>query len=191
MESFKIHFRHCMLYEFHQEKNATQAAIAISSIYGENVFSVRTCQKWFTRFREGNFDLEDEQRPGRPQELETGGLQALLDEDQRQSTRERAAQMNVDHSTVLRRLHDMDKINKVGKWVPHKLSEININQRLSTCISLLARYKKKGFLWKNDTGHEKWIYYDNPVNIRQWLDPGQPSIATPKPNIHRKKVMQC
>ena len=74
MESLKIHFRHCMLKEFNQEKNATQAAIAISSIYGENVVSVRTCQKWFTRFREGNFDLEDEQRPGRPQELETDGL---------------------------------------------------------------------------------------------------------------------
>ena len=145
MEPLKIHFRHCMLYErvSSRKKRNTQAAIAISSIYGENVVSVRTCQKWFTRFREGNFDLEDEQRPGRPQELETEGLPALLDEDLRLSTRELAAQLNVDHSTVLRRLHDMDKINKVGKWVPHKLSEININQRLSTCISLLARYKKK------------------------------------------------
>ena len=104
-------------------------AIAISSIYGENVVSVRTCQKWFTRFREGNFDLEDEQRPGRPQELETDELEVLLDEDPDQSTRERATQMNVDHSTVLRRLHYMGKINKVEKWVPHKLSEININQR--------------------------------------------------------------
>jgi transposase len=132
-----------MLYEFHQGKNATQVAIAISFIHGEIVVSVRTCQKWFARFRERYFDLEDEQRPGRSQELETDRLQALLDEDPRQSTLKLAAQLNVVHSTVLRRLHDMGKINKVGKWVPHKLSQININQRLSTCISLLARYKKR------------------------------------------------
>ena len=41
------------------------------------------------------------------------------------------------------------------------------------------------------TGDEKWIYFDNPSNKTQWLDPGQASVQTPKRNIHGKKVMLC
>ena len=51
--------------------------------------------------------------------------------------------------------------------------------------------QKKDFLWKIVTGDDKWIYFDNPSNIRQWLDPGQASVQTPKRNIHGKKVMLC
>ena len=115
----------------------------------------------------------------------------LLEEDPRQSTRELANKLQVDQSTVLRRLHAIGKINRVGKWVPHKLTEININQRLNTCISLLAKYKKKDFLWKIVTGDEKWIYFDNPTNKKPWLSPGQSSIPTSKPNIHNKNHALC
>ena len=41
------------------------------------------------------------------------------------------------------------------------------------------------------TGDEKWIYFDNPVNKKQWLNPGEAPICVPKPNIHGKKVMLC
>ena len=77
-------------------------------------------------------------------------------------------------------------MNKIGKWVPYKLTENNIIQRLNTCVSLYSKYQKKDFLWKIVTGDEKWVYYDNPVNKKQWLDPGQPSLPTPKPDIQEK-----
>ena len=50
---------------------------------------------------------------------------------------------------------------------------------------------KKSFLHKIVTGDEKWIFYDNPVNHKQWLDPDQPPLFTPKREIHVKKVMVC
>ena len=144
----KIHLRHVMLFQFNQGKNATQAAKEISFVYGEGAVSARDCQKWFARFRDGNFNLDDEERSSRPQELETTKLEKLLDEDPRQSSRELAVMLGVEHTTVLRHLHTLGKINIIGKWVPHKLSENNINQRLTICISLLAKHKKKDFLWK-------------------------------------------
>jgi len=85
----------------------------------------------------------------------------------------------------------LGKIQKAGKWVPHKLSEAKIAQRLSICVSLASRQKKKSFLWKIITGDEKWLYYDNPVNKKQWLSPVQSPIPTAMPKIHRKKVMLC
>jgi len=40
----------------------------------------------------------------------------------------------------------MDKIQKEGKWVPHELSELAIQNRLTIRISLLFRHKKAVFI---------------------------------------------
>ena len=42
----------------------------------------------------------------------------------------------------------------------------------------------KSFSWKIVTGDEKWIYYDNSKRTKYWVDPVQPTISTPKQNIH-------
>ena len=122
----KMHIRHCMLYEYNLQKNAVQAAKSIQSVYGVDVSDKRTCQRWFDRFRSEDFDLNDKERSGRPVEADDNRLEELLEEDPRQSSRELALALSVTHTTVLNRLHALGKVQKVGKWVPHKLSEIKI-----------------------------------------------------------------
>jgi len=54
-----MHFRHLMLFYFRKGKNAAQTAKKICIVYGDSAVAESTIRKWFTRFKNGNFDLED------------------------------------------------------------------------------------------------------------------------------------
>jgi len=51
----KEHIRHCMRFAYNLNKNTSEAAKIICSAYGEDAVSKRTCRKWFSRFRDGDF----------------------------------------------------------------------------------------------------------------------------------------
>ena len=62
-----------------QNLDAKAAAKAICDVEGEGVVAPQTGQKLFKRFNEGDLDLEDRPRSGRPTGLDEGDLQAVLD----------------------------------------------------------------------------------------------------------------
>uniref|UniRef100_A0A1I7WJA7 Transposase n=1 Tax=Heterorhabditis bacteriophora TaxID=37862 RepID=A0A1I7WJA7_HETBA len=106
-----------------------------------------TCRYRFRRFKAGDFDVNDRQHSGTPRTAKTDALKSLLDENLSQTRKGLAEQLG---------------------WVPYELSENSIGRRLNICISLLARQRKKNFLWKIVTGDEKWIMYDNPKRTYSW-----------------------
>ncbi|KAL6438745.1 hypothetical protein ACFW04_004619 [Cataglyphis niger] len=57
-------------------------------------------------------------------------------------------------------LKKLGKINKLGVWIPHNLSERNKEDRMSIATSLLSRVKIEPFLNRIITGDEKWVTYD-------------------------------
>jgi len=57
-----------MLFYFWKGKNAAQTAKKICIVSGDSAVTESTIRKRFTRFRNGNFDLEDRER----------GLQSLI-----------------------------------------------------------------------------------------------------------------
>lgn len=71
-------------------------------------------------------------RVAEPIKFEDAELQASLDEDDGQTQE----QLNVDRSTVDKRLKTMGKILKVGRWVPHELTESQ-KDRMKTEKSLV------------------------------------------------------
>ncbi|UYV69745.1 K02A2.6-like [Cordylochernes scorpioides] len=71
---------------FLQGQKAAEAARDICNVYGKGVIGERAAQKWFGKFKNGDLDLEDTTRSGRPSEFDEEHLKGLLKEDGRQTT---------------------------------------------------------------------------------------------------------
>ena len=182
--------RCCILYEYHQQHNATVAWKNLNATYPDRV-SLRKVQMWFAKFRDGDFDLKDKERSGRPSEVDDDALLALVEDDPGQSIEEIARKICKSWSAVQEHLKRLGKAWRAGRWVPHLLNEQEKFQRVSVCSNLLTRNALEPFIDRIITGDEKWVLYDNPHRHQQWLSVGETSRATPKSNIHGKKVLLC
>ena len=62
METDKLFIRHGIRYEFHQAKSVRKACESICSVLGDNIVSKSTCEYWYKRFQNGDFDVSDRER---------------------------------------------------------------------------------------------------------------------------------
>lgn len=190
------HFRHHLLFAYNRGAKAADAARELCAVYGEGAIADRTARDWFAKFKIGNFDLKDAPRSGRPNEFDEERLNKLLHEDARQTTRELAEQMDCDQKTVVNHLKSMGKVQKMGAWVPHLLTENNKNQRSTISASLLARHRsthghKQQFLYRIVTGDEKWCLYVNMKQRKEWRSREEQSTPRAKQDLHPRKTMLC
>ncbi|KFD49143.1 hypothetical protein M513_09967 [Trichuris suis] len=119
----KEHLRHVLLFLYNGGLSALAAAEKIHAVYGEEPISDRAARKWFSRFREGNFDLSDSARSGRPSDFDKERLNALVHEDPRQSIRELAEKIGCGslppryrQAVAQRRLFSSQIITGDEKW---------------------------------------------------------------------------
>ncbi|KAG5313031.1 MOS1T transposase, partial [Pseudoatta argentina] len=72
--------------------------------------------------------------------------------------------LQVDESTVSKRLKGLGMIQKQGHWVPYELKP----------RTTASTAEKKRFFASHRivTGDEKWIHYDNPKRRKSWGKPG-------------------
>ena len=139
------------------KKTAAESHRIFVEVYGEHPLAERTCQKWFARFKSGNFGLEDEERPEQPKKFEDEELEALLDEDYCQTQEELAESLGVTQAAISKRLKAAGYIQKQGNRIPHELKPRYVERRFCMSEMLLERHKKKSFLHQFVTGDEKWI----------------------------------
>ncbi|KAG5321249.1 MOS1T transposase, partial [Pseudoatta argentina] len=79
------------------------------------------CRDWFRRFKNNDLELGDKERSGAPTKFQDKELEQLLDEDPSQTLSELGKILQVDESTVSKRLKGLGMIQKQGHWVPKNL----------------------------------------------------------------------
>ena len=72
--------------------------------YGEAALSERCCREWFQKLKNGDFDVEDKERSGRPKVYEDAELESLLDEDSCQTQEALALTLGVIQPAISHRL---------------------------------------------------------------------------------------
>lgn len=184
-----VHFRHISLYYFKKGNRAADVPKKIYRLYGDDALTERVCQKWFAKFRSGNFSMNDASRSGRSTEIESDDIKAIVDVNPTQTVREIATRLKISHTSVEKHLHKIGYVSRLNVWVPHKLTEANLTARISICDLLLKRQEKHPFLRNLVTGDEKWISYDNVVRKRSWGHSSEPPKTTSKAGLHPKKIM--
>ena len=189
MEEKKQQFWHIMLYYFKKGENATETQKKICAVYGEGAVTDRTCQKWFVKFRAGDFSLDDAPQLGRPGEVDNDQIETLIENSQRYTTWEIADILKISKSSTENHLNQLGYVHRFDVWVPHKRK--NLLDHISKCDSLLKRYENVPFLKQIVSGDEKWILYNNMEQKRWWGKRNEPPPTTPKAGLHPKKVMLC
>ena len=108
-----------------------QARKKLYDLHGEKSLTERQCQNWFARFRSGDFDLKDSPRARRPIEVDDDKIKAMIESNQRSTTRVIAEKLNISHTRVQRHLKQLGYVNKLDIWVPHKLNDIQLTKSKS------------------------------------------------------------
>lgn len=189
MNLSKPFLRSCMLYDFKSGLKVTESAHRINNAFGANTVSERTIREWFSRFRAGDYNLQDQPRSGRPSELNVDRLRQLVLADPQQTTRDIGETLGVSNSTVFEHLRAIGFVSKLSKWVPHQLTDVQRQRRCDAALTLLSFKPHQNWLSSIVTGDEKWILYVNVVRRRSWCAPGDTPQATAKPGLHPEKVM--
>uniref|UniRef100_A0AAF5D0J7 HTH_48 domain-containing protein n=1 Tax=Strongyloides stercoralis TaxID=6248 RepID=A0AAF5D0J7_STRER len=172
----KRQFRQIYFYEFKLNRSAAQTARNINEVWGQGSVSECTVQRWFQKFRRGEFDLDDEEGRGRPPAIDDDELNALVEKNARTTVRELAEKLNVS-------------ISKLDKWIPYELNENQRNIRFQVSSTLILRNNNDPFLDRIVTCDEKWIFFDNRQQLAQSFDHDEVLQHFSKSKLNQKKVM--
>ena len=132
------HIQRILLFVFNRGAKAAEVARNIYAMFGDNVIRESIARKWFSRFKEDRFDISDSPCSGRSLEFHEDNSNTLIHNDPHECTLELADVMNCDHSTIMQNLHSMGKVQNVGVWVLHVVSQNHKNQRVAICASVLT-----------------------------------------------------
>jgi len=103
-----------------------------------------------------------------------------------QTQEELAKSLNVNRSTISKRLKAIGMIQKQGNWVPYELKPKDVERRKMTCELLLQKHRRKSFLHRIVKRVIKNGYATIIRSKKSWCRLGESSTSTAKPNSWRQ-----
>ncbi|KAL6420742.1 hypothetical protein ACFW04_013863 [Cataglyphis niger] len=95
----------------------------ICVVYGKDAVKERVCQKWFARFRSGDFSVQNATIGSRSIEIDSNKIKVLIDTNPRYTIREIANILQISKSGVENHLHHLG-------YVTHLIKRISISDLL-------------------------------------------------------------
>ncbi|KAB0374120.1 hypothetical protein FD755_014376 [Muntiacus reevesi] len=99
----KMQIRVIFLFKFKMSHKAEDTTRNINNAFGPGIANERTVQQWFRKFCKGNESLEDKEHHSRLLDVDKDQLRAIIKADPLSATQEAAEELNVDHSSIIRR----------------------------------------------------------------------------------------
>jgi len=186
------HFRFYIITRTHLDVDPTTIHEELVTAYGVHAVSYSTVQRWAKKACNGEMEIEDIPRPGRPVTETTPEnielIQSLIEEDPHATYDDLEAQTELCRGTIFNIIHEHLQLRKVtSRWVPHKLTLKQKQERVRICRENLAKFQSGS--WRTSdiiTGDETWVYYrqlGRKASNAHWVGKGQ----SPKTVVRRGK----
>lgn len=193
-------FRQKAVIEFLTKEGVSAKNISdrLKIVYGENCLGYASVKRWVVHFKNGNTDITDKPRSGRPLSAATAENKASVDglirNDRRISCRIIANSVGISVGTAQAIVAELGYSKVCARWVPRQLTEELKLKRLNVCTELLKRYASEGDAFMNNiiTGDESWAHHYTPETKRQsmqWHHLGSPPPKKFKVTPSAGKVM--
>ena len=116
-------------------RNATQIHEELVNVEGEQALSISTIRRWIATFKDGEEEIKDKARSGRPREAVTSEkiarVEDLVSNDPHTSIKELTNEVGISRERISYILHEELNLHKLcAKWVPHRLSEEHKRNRV-------------------------------------------------------------
>jgi [histone H3]-lysine36 N-dimethyltransferase SETMAR len=191
---WRSHIKFCVVLN----KPSAEIVQNLQQAMGPSAPSDRTIFRWIAHFKAGNQATENEARIGRPRssrsEENINAIRILIRQDPQLSIEMIAAHTGLGYGSVQRILTDELCMRRIlAKWVPHELSQSQMEERKETSLFLMKRLKSLGSDGRKSivTGDETYLYLNFPETRRSasaWVAEGDPHPQIPKPKISGEKV---
>lgn len=140
---------------------------------------------WHKRFTEGDEDVNDRKRSGRPSFSGkiNDRIRDILRSDRRRTVQEIAEMTDVSVGKAYNIVtNDLNQRKVCARWVPRLLSDEDKRRRVAASEAFLKRFERQGqrFLDRIITVDETWLFHFDPESKRQSMVWKSPSTPPPK-----------
>lgn len=194
-------YRVIFYYNFKRGLSYQECYNEMSATFGEECPSTSTVFRWYKEFQRGSFDLDDDERSGRPitrrtqENIDT--VKKLIQADRRITYKQIQEVLNIGASTLNSILHEDLKVKKIcSLWVPHSLNENQRATRVDWCIKMMNKYDsgRSKDVDSIVTGDETWLYYfDLPTKSKSklWVfeDESTPTMVKQQRSVKKRMIV--